>query len=219
MHEAAFARAALPAPIRVLGLTLRPYSLGHELWLLKSETRDPKTEGSPKPEIRSADDEARRALISAVLVCCHSWDELASDKRDILLGFKMRIWGRRLSKLNLARERAAFQAYREAGNLDFPLSDIIRPGSGGSARPPGAPYLLRLHQFLVTVLRMSTTEAWDYPLGLAKMQWAAYWEDQGGLQVYNWQDAEHDAFVAKCEAEEAAELTAKAGRSEENNHA
>jgi hypothetical protein len=47
------------------------------------------------------------------------------------------------------------------------------------------------------------------------MQWAAYWEEEGGLQVYNYQDAAHDEFVAKCEAEEAA--AAAAVQSPESN--
>jgi hypothetical protein len=98
--------------------------------------------------------------------------------------------------------------------LEFPLSEITRPGSGPPGRPQGAPFALRLHQFLVTHLRLAAEEAWDYPLGLAKMQWAAYWEEEGGLQIYNWQDAEHDAFVAKCEAEEAEEAARSAAAPE-----
>jgi hypothetical protein len=194
MHEAAFARAALPAPCQVLGMALKPFSLGHEVYL-ERENR------YPKPETRIL--ETPLSLIKAVLICCQSWEELQGMTSDWLLDLKLWIWKRRLRKTDWPGELRAFEVYRQEGSLEFPLSDIVRPGSGSGPRPPGTPFLLRLHQFLVIRMRMEEVEAWDYPLGLAKMQWAAYWEEEGGLQIYNWQDAEHDAFVEKCELEEA----------------
>lgn len=190
MHEAAFARAALPATTQVLGMVLRPYSIGHDLFIQREALESP----------------TNANLIQSVLICCHGWTEARRLSGDWLLGLKLRIWGRRLRKVDWPREREKFEQYRIEGCLEFRLSEIIRPGRAPRSRPPGAPFLLRLHQFLVTRLHKTEAEAWDYPLGLAKMQWAAYWEEEGGLQIYNWEDAEHDAFVAKMEAEEQAEL-------------
>ena len=201
MHEAAFARAALPAPCQVLGMTLKAFSIGHELRLGKSEGRNPKT------ETRNPKEAERLALIGAVLICCESWAE--AQRGDWLAGLKMWIWGKRLRGIDWQIEAWKFAAYREEGALEFPLSSIPRPSSGPLPRPPGSPFLLRLQQFLVVRLGLSQVEAWDYPLGLAKMQWASYWEEEGGLQIYNWQDCEHDAFVAKCEEEDAEEESRK----------
>jgi hypothetical protein len=198
MHEAAFCRAALPAPTQVLGLTLLPYSLGHELYLQREGLAD----GS-----WATGDGGRLRL--AVLICCESFAGAGRLKQDRLLKLKMRLWEWRARKADLGRERMVFEAYRENGSEEFPPSDLPRIRSGPAARPPGSPFLLRLHQFLVTTLHKSEAEAWDYPLGLAKMQWASYWEEQGGLDIYNASDAEHDAFVLKCEAEERAEIQRK----------
>jgi hypothetical protein len=205
MHEAALARAALPAPTEVLGMALQDYSIGHEVYLQREA-----------PEIQSLtpkdqSPEAREALVTAVLICCQSWEDNRGMARDWLLGLKLAIWRRRLRRMVKRQgskfwqeQLERFQAYREAGSLEFPLSEIIRSRSGPEPRPPGSPFLLRLHQFLVLKLGLSQAAAWDYPLGLAKMEWASYWEEEGGLQIYNWQDAAHDDYVAKCEAEDAA---------------
>lgn len=199
MHEAAFARAALPAPCQVLGMMLRRYSLGHELWLQRGGFFEADTTHS------------NAALLNAVLICCQGWEQTRAMDADRLLRFKLFVWQHRLRRVDWEHESKAFESYREQGSIEFPLSDIVRSGSGPAARPPGAPFLLRLHQFLTIRLHQGEVEAWDYPLGLAKMQWAAYWEEEGGLQIYNFQDAEHDAFVATCEAEErAAAETVKA---------
>ena len=208
MHEAAFARAALPAPCQVLGMTLRAYSIGHEVYLERE------VPGNCKLQIANCKSECQ-ALTKSVLICCQGWEELRAMRSDWLIGLKLWIWKQRVRGVDWARQRAAFEAYRAEGSLEFPLSDIVRPGSGAPSRPPGSPFLLRLHQFLVIKLGLGQGAAWDYPLGLAKMQWAAYWEEEGGLQVYNYQDAAHDEFVAKCEAEEAA--AAAAVQSPESN--
>lgn len=71
---------------------------------------------------------------------------------------------------------------------------------------PGAPFLLRLYQFLVTHLGVSEAAAWDYPYGFAKMQWQTYWESEGGLDLYNAHEAEFDAYVAQQEALETAKI-------------
>jgi hypothetical protein len=49
----------------------------------------------------------------------------------------------------------------------------------------------------MVTLRMSETQAWDYPVGLAKMRWAAYWEEQAGLEVYNEDNAEMDRLASE----------------------
>ncbi len=49
-------------------------------------------------------------------------------------------------------------------------------------------------------LRLTESQAWDYPLGLAKMRWACHWEQESGLDIYNAHDAVFDAFVREQEA-------------------
>lgn len=195
MHEAALAQAALPAPTIVLGLPLRPYSLGHELFLVR--------ENNPLCVPNVALEDIRfHHLTEAVLICSQSWAENLSVNNDWLIRLKLKIWGRRIRKMEFDEELELFRSYRSLGEMFFPTSDRLKPGSK-SARMPGCPFLLRLHQFLVTRLRMSAEAAWDYPKGLAVMQWQTYWESEDRMEIYNSHDAEFDAFVEKMEKEAA----------------
>lgn len=69
--------------------------------------------------------------------------------------------------------------------------------------------MLSLQQWLMLTLRLTEAEAWDYPVGLAKMRWATYWEREGGLEICNEQEAEFDAAVARKMAELAAGNTTR----------
>lgn len=191
MHEAALARAAQPATVFVLGTRLRTYSLGHELLL------------SSHPDL---DLSRYENLETAVLICCHSWEEYSAP--DIWAGLKAKLWKWRTWqwRLPIMRERIESEArkfieYRNEGSLEFPLSEIARAGrSSTGSRWPGAPFLLSLHHFLVAHMGKSEGQAWDYPFGLAKMHWAAFCEGEGSLEIYNAHDAEFDRF---CDEEDA----------------
>jgi hypothetical protein len=119
------------------------------------------------------------------------------------------------------QELEKFLAYRNEGLLEFRLSEIPKADSGGPARMSGTPFILRLQQWLMDQFRLSEAEAWDYPVGLAKMRWAAHWESQGGMEVYNAHEAEFDQFVAEQRAAKkekdpssVASLLAEGGREE-----
>jgi hypothetical protein len=200
MHEAALAQAALPAPTLCFGLELRPYSLGHELFLIRE--LNPLLTCSDLSRVTRAD------LAQAVLICCQSFEECKRMHSDWFIGLKITLWRRRVQKMNFGRELQGFLDYRASGSLEFPLTERVRCGAS-PGRPAGAPFLLRLHQFLVTRLNKSDSAAWDYPLGLAKMHWLAYWESEGGVTIYNSHDAQFDRYCAEEDAKELAELKAK----------
>jgi hypothetical protein len=191
MHEAAFASAALPAPAQSLGLLLRPYSIGHETFLLR--------ENNP---VLTGGNVSRDKLAEAVLICSQTFAECQAMSGDRWINLKLRLWRRRVRKLDTISELAAFHAYRNAGSQEFKCNEPSN--TGGKIRYYGAPFLLRLHQFLIVHLRKSEAEAWDYPLGLAKMHWAAFWEGEGAIEVYNEHDAAFDRYCAEEDAKEAA---------------
>lgn len=194
MHEPLLAQAALPAPAVVLGMLLRPYSLGHDLHLIREG--NPLSAGSP---FASQDH-----LVQAVFICCHSWDEMRRAPHDPFIGPKLWLWRRRARKLDFKAELQNFIDYQRDGSLEFKLSDIAHTDRK-TPRAPGAPFLLRLHAFLMTHLRLTESQAWDYPYGLATMRWECHWEQEGGLDIYNAHDAEFDAYVAEQEAKGAAQ--------------
>jgi hypothetical protein len=189
MHEPLLARAALPAPTIVLGLTLRPYSIGHELYLQREVSNQP--------------GKAEEGLIRAALICCQTWNECRAMGSDFFILLKLAIWRRRrkirASKFDFEKELATFARYRLEGSLAFPPSDVLRPDRGAPPRLPGSPFLLRLQQFLMLEFHLSEARAWDYPLGLAQMRYAAFYEEKGGCDIYNQQNADFDAFIAEQE--------------------
>jgi len=188
MHERLLSEAARPTPQVVLGMLLRPYSLGHELWLTKL--------GNPLAESSEC---TPRELAEAVLICSQSWRENERMAFDFWIGLKLKIWKHRVGRMNLVEETKKFVAYRNNGSMEFPISVVEEPSRGTSPRIPGCPFLLRLQQWLMLTLRLSEAEAWDYPYGMAKCRWACHWEQEGGLKIYNAHDAEFDRFVEEQE--------------------
>jgi hypothetical protein len=213
MHEAALVSAALPAPTNVLGLLLQPYALGHELFLIREQ--NPLATVGAGPE--SWEQARLPDLAQAVLICCQGWEANRRAWRDPLITLKLWLWGRRVRRAEFGDALIAFRAYQLVGSQEFPESPTLEEPSkyGPAPRVLGAPFLLRLHQFLVMKLRLSEARAWDYPYGLAKMQWETWWETKGGLKILNVHEAEHLAFVARMEAEAAAKLKAEAGQPKE----
>src|SRR5688572_32977901 len=97
MHELFLARAALPAPTVCLGMLLRPYSLAHELWLIREHNAlvGVQPSGCPDTLKRELQRELQQALPAAVLICSQTWAQLRTMRGDHLLGLKLWIWNRR----------------------------------------------------------------------------------------------------------------------------
>ena len=208
MHDAAFSEAAISGPSRdsfILGMVLRPYSIGHELCLQKSRNCLVCEDVGPIGGMgsRGGMDPEVAALFEAVLVCSQTWREIERMERDRLIWLKMRIWGWRVRKANIQEGIKAFCRYRLAG-YSFPPSKPV--GEGG--RRPGGPVLARVIQFLVMRMRMTEVEAMDYPLGLAHWHFSTWLEGEGTLNIQNAAEKEFDDF---CEAEDAKEARGSGG--------
>lgn len=190
MHEAALANAALPAPTVIQGIPLLPFSLGHELCLIR-ESNAFACGGTP----------LRQDLLKAIWVCSNTWDENKTAANQWLGPIKTKLLCRRFKHCNLPLCIESFRNYREAGLQTFPLSKLPRPSESGTARIAGAPFLLRLHAFVMAHLHLSESLAWDYPAGLAAMRWSTHWEQEGGLDIANEHEAAHFAYVERRERE------------------
>lgn len=194
MHEPLLAQAALPEPVACFGLMLRPFSLGHELALVRSE--------NPLSIVSPGETVTREDLAAAAYICCQPWAEISGKTRSrFLFAFKQWAWRRRTRNLDFDAELAAFKVYQLQHSAAFPPSEVRRAGVT-YARQSGSPYLLVLHQFIVERLKLSEDQAWDYPLGLAKMRRQASLEEEGKIEIKNQQEADFDAYVAREEAKE-----------------
>jgi hypothetical protein len=185
-------------------MLMRPYSLGHELHLLRED--NPLVSGGINANPRRED------LAQAVLVCSQTFEECRRMNSDWLLPLKGWLWRRRVRKLPTGPHVQAFLEYRQDGMREFPPSSTPRSDSS-PGRPAGAPFLLRLYQFLVVEMHMPTVyqhpltnevlTPWDHPFGLAQMQFATHWEERGSFDIYNYHDAVHDEAARKLDEWEA----------------
>lgn len=187
MHEAALARAALPAPSVILGLPLRPYSLGHELWLIRRDN----------PFVTPGVDHTPARTREAVMICANDWDSLQKFNRSWLALIALKVWRWRTRDADFALATADFANYRAAGCLDFRYN---KPTAGKAARRAGAPFILRLHQWIMEHHRLTYSRAWDFPMGMATMCWAAHCEREGTLEVFNEVDEASETFVRENDA-------------------
>lgn len=174
MHDEAFANAFMPRRARVLQIPLRHYSLAHEIWLISRNN----------PILSRGGNIRREDIIQAVLICAHTHAQLLKLDTDIFLGWKIRIWRRRLRAEDFALALAAFEEYRAAGSTEPPTLEV----AGEKGHPPGAPFVLQLLQFLMQRMHLSETAALDYPFGLAKWHYCAHWESEQSLRIKNASD-------------------------------
>jgi hypothetical protein len=193
-QELAFADATRPTPVRCLCLNLRPYSLGHELLLLRY--RNPLRCLSEAEFAALGFNAQIAAVTTAALICSQS--HAAINRRQKW----MRLWHWLLNGIDYVAETAIFRAYLAAGNAcpRFAPSDPEFPG-----REAGAPELLNLHQWLSkhrATLIQQATDIWDYPLALARWECYAALEAEGRVRLRNRTDGDNN-FAEWVEAQEA----------------
>lgn len=203
MHDLAFADATRPTPAVILRLSMRPYSIGHELILF--HRRNPLVIFSDEEFAKLPAVHQRRAVIECALVCCQSWKRNNRPHRWL----KLWEWSNRKSDFPLAI--AEFRNYRAAGS-SYPPRATFPPDEDKGSRSLGQPTLAWLYNF---VSRLPAPEiqlwgelAWDFPLGLAAWLNASALEIEGMVKIEN--DFEHQArteyekHLADFEAEQRA---------------
>lgn len=195
MYEKLLAQAVLPAPVQVLGLAMRPYSVGHELWLIRQDN-PLATFSAGRGTVTAAH------LFEAALICEHTQEQNLRLNSSLYELYKIKRWSKRAAvKFNAFTELKKFQAYRDAGSLELPCQLPAQSSDSGPSRFLGAPFLLRLHLFLTTQCRMNDSEAWDSPFGFAKIRHAAWLEENRRLEIKNEQDVKVDEARAQWERE------------------
>ena len=173
--------------MQVLGLAMRPYSLGHELWLIRQSNPFALFAESPSHLTVPA------KFPEAVLICSQSFEEAGAMNSDWLIRLKLKLWNRRTAHMNLFTEADIFRKYQSEGALRFPCNPPKQSSDSAPSRYVGAPFLIRVHQFLVMNFRLTQNEAWDFPFGLAQMYHAAWLEQNNQSEIKNEQDIQVDA--------------------------
>lgn len=205
MHEILFADAARPAPVVCLKLRLLPYSLGHELLLLKQRSPFLILSFAQFNALPITDQHA--ALIRAVMVCCNSWEENKKPHRWL------RLWHWGIRNTNWPLAIADFRNYLAEAHAEMPgpdpEADDICAGVYGYSpmkdlrgRQYGSPILARLFNFIAA---SDCAEPWDFSFSLANALYAARLESEGSLRVENFQELDEKTKLAEIRAEIAKE--------------
>lgn len=175
--ETAFLQAAIPDPVNILGQSLEPYSLAHEIFLRRL--------GSPFVFGQGAQlkgDELAQKLFPAAYVCCFRYPKMIEQFRAKDMPHLLGAWRTRLGrKINLREQAAEFTRYIDAGS-QAPVINR-RPIPPGSSKP-GAPALLC---YLVCLLKMGQPldAAMNSPFGFARWLYFAHWESEGTCSIAN----------------------------------
>lgn len=205
-HDLAFAGAARPTPVVILGLPLLPYSLGHEL-TLASQLNPVLAEPSAFATLDPMDQAV--ALTRAAYICACTWKELNPGPFTFRGWFRTwrftRAWhwkqfgvlGKK--RPNYAVEAVKMASYRHDG-MTFPeeadpaIVKIARHLAGGDkedgapGRMLGGPHNARLLLFLIegglyTELGYSTP--YDVPYGFANYLYRVKLEEAGRANIEN----------------------------------
>jgi len=203
---ATYLAAEVPRQFTILGQRLLPFSLWHMELLLRLgngfvTTGEKITEGD---------------LLQGVFFCCQSWEEGASALADPALGEKLTGWGEtvagQMARENPKRFLEEGVDLKEKGEL---FVEYLREGCAwpellppeGDSREPGAPLLELLKLFLVRDLRLSISQAMNYPIALACHDFFAFHEQRGAARIAN--ADEHEALAEHEEAAESDEILKK----------
>lgn len=168
--SASYFQAAIPEPFRILGLRLRPFSLGHYLLLRRfdnafvSETSTTAT---------------REAVIFAVLVCSMKYEEFLEfiEKPNFLKDVQK--WGKKVGIFDLKQKAALLQDYISRGSEEPKFVD--------TSENTGAPSTAHWSQGLIIALTSqcgyARTEVLNMSLSQALADWMRYAEAQGMVSI------------------------------------
>ena len=187
--------AALPKPYRVLGLRLRPFSLGHYMILRRHGCAFVADDKS---------DATRDDLVFACLVCSMTFDEFdawiqqgrvrwierlrsllsfsATEIKVAFLGSQAQLdvvrWGRKVGSLWSFKPKAELFMRYLADNAEMPKYWIEKEGPGG-----GAHWAQTALNVLTGELHLTRKEALEMPLREALLHCCAHGEAMGTLRL------------------------------------
>jgi hypothetical protein len=168
---AQFYRAARPEPPRIIGLQLRPYSLGHHITLHAYDS-----------SFLFHDTPRFYDLILGVFICSQTWGGWNDWRSSWKLPVFLKLWGWCFRKFDVRVEAAKFTKYIADG-CECP--EVAIPAD---ARTLSGAWESRLKLFLVRRLRLSAEEAMDYPLALAWQEYCAFGESEGTITLLSESD-------------------------------
>jgi hypothetical protein len=184
-----FLKAVAPEPYTILGLRLKPFSLGHAI-LLQRHGCDP---------VRDYE-----SLVTGVTICAHTWKEFHTLADDKWLPWRMRIWAWRVGAFNILEKIKFFNDYVGEA-MESP--DVFECNDKPANRL-GAPFFSVLKTTLCAKLGYSRDEALNLPFGEGLFDYFSFWEIEGGCELVG----DHDLEMKKLAEDMETDLDALAKR-------
>jgi hypothetical protein len=201
MNDLAFADCARPTPVAILRLALMPYSLGHEVLLLKE--RNPFVMCHVEQFSDLPLEQQIYAVKRAALICSQGWRSNHGRQKWL------RLWGWLTSKSDYALAIAEFRNYLNEGRmLPSPPSrhavEVLYGKEDEKGRAMGSPLAAQLYNYVCANLgkfNVTPATAWDAPYSLAGMLYFAELESAGQIRIENAAEAGEQAELEKIQRE------------------
>lgn len=169
------------------------YSVGHDLLLLNK--RNPFVLLNDAGFNQLPIVEQCAAVIQGALICCQNWEHNQTAHKWLGL------WRWKNRNPDYPQAIANFRAYRNAGCASVPTESV----EGNQSRSLGSPFHAALIQFLIQKMGATESQAFDYPMGMAKVHYYTHAESEGCIRIPN---ADEIGFDEYCRVED--EKAAKA---------
>lgn len=188
--DAAYLKAAVPEPFRILGKNLRPFALGHEILLQRYRNRF---------SIESTDEPGIRDLLIGVHVCSQRVERVTLE--NFRIPIKVKAYSQFLGPSYLNNALSLFRCYiiEHATIPDF-VQDAAGGGGGG-----GAPLIQAVKTSLMANLSLSEIEALNTPFALAFWNHLSFLESRGeeyrNLRIIDEAELERRKIADKAKAE------------------
>lgn len=196
--KAAHLRAAFPELYRVLGLPLRPLSIGHYMLL----------ENEDSPFVSEIPRQAEeKDLIRAVAICAQTYEKALESLNTEAGARRLTKWITSLYPGLCFWRKPVDWEWKYILFADYVQRSIEAPKAWiekGQAESPGAHWTETLLVSLMSLCGHSESEALNTPVTLGWRRVCTYWEIQRGRRIlYSKQDEENREFARKCEEERA----------------
>lgn len=182
-----------PKPVSVLGLKLRPFSLGHFLALAAEDCAYVSEQAvSPKME----------DLVFGAFVCSRTWEEYHAFIESDTLEAEVKAWAETVSLAIhksgvLVAESAKFANYlREAQEMPHYWQE------GNASHPGGTHWAIAMKSCLISRLGYSRTEALNAPFAEAMADYLALAESNGSIRLWT---PEEEAMAEALREQQAAQ--------------
>lgn len=175
----AYPNAALPQPVQILGLKLKPLSLGHVILMKRHDVAFV----AESDAIAGIED-----LLMGVLICSMTFDEWQKFEESDGFFNEIARWGRKVSLQLCGKKGNGFNVIEKFGLFNDYVSTACKVPqmwieSGQQAARTDTPWYVAVKMCLTGQLNYSQSEAMNCPLQQAILEYCRYAESTGAIRL------------------------------------